>query len=104
MTHRDFAWLSAVELQLLYARGEASPVDVLETFLARAHALQPHLNALVLTDETAARTAAGASEARWRSGTPLSPLDGIPTTIKDTTPVKGWPPDRRIPRSPTTDS
>jgi aspartyl-tRNA(Asn)/glutamyl-tRNA(Gln) amidotransferase subunit A len=91
MTHRDFAWLSAVELQLLYARGEASPVDVLEIFLARAHALQPDLNALVLTDETAARTAAGASEARWRSGTPLSPLDGIPTTIKDTTPVKGWP-------------
>ena len=24
-------------------------------------------------------------------GEPLSPLDGVPTTIKDTTPVKGWP-------------
>ena len=91
MTPQDIAWLSAVELQILYARGETSPVDVLEIFLGRAHALQPHLNALVLTDETVARTAARASEVRWRSGTPLSLLDGIPTTIKDTTPVEGWP-------------
>ncbi|MGD9881448.1 amidase [Reyranella sp.] len=91
MTQRDFTWLSAVELQILYARGEASPVEVLETFLARARALQPHLNALVLVDEAAARAAARASEARWRSGTPLSIFDGVPTTIKDTTPVKGWP-------------
>lgn len=91
MTHRDFTYLSAVELQILYARGETSPVEVLEIFLGRARVLQPHLNALVLTDETAARTAAAASEARWRSGAPLSLLDGIPTTIKDTTPVEGWP-------------
>jgi aspartyl-tRNA(Asn)/glutamyl-tRNA(Gln) amidotransferase subunit A len=91
MTQRDPSWLSAVELQLLYARGEASPVDVLDMVLARARALQPHLNALVLIDEAAARAAAEASDARWRAGTPLSLLDGILTTIKDTTPVAGWP-------------
>jgi aspartyl-tRNA(Asn)/glutamyl-tRNA(Gln) amidotransferase subunit A len=91
MTQRDFTWLSAVELQLLYARGEASPVEVLDTFLLRAQVLRPVLNALVLIDETAARTAARASEARWRDKAPLSVLDGIPTTIKDTTPVRGWP-------------
>ena len=91
MTRPDFAWLSAVELQILYARGEASPVDVLDTFLARAAALQPHLNALVLIDEAAARVAAKESEARWRNKAPLSVFDGVPTTIKDTTPVRGWP-------------
>lgn len=91
MTQRDFTWLSAVELQRLYARGEASPVEVLDTFLSRAQALQPVLNTLVLIDETAARAAADASQARWQDKAPLSALDGVPTTIKDTTPVRGWP-------------
>ncbi|MFO1160458.1 MAG: amidase [Reyranellaceae bacterium] len=91
MTQPDFTWLSAVQLQLLYTRREASPVEVVEAMLDRARSLQPHLNALVLIDEAAARTAAKASVARWRSGAPLSMLDGVPTTIKDTTPVKGWP-------------
>jgi len=59
--------------------------------LKRASALQPHLNALVLIDENSAQAAAKASESRWKNGKSLSPLDGIPTTIKDTTNVKGWP-------------
>ena len=59
--------------------------------LLRASALQPHLNAFVIIDSDGARAAAKASEARWRSGAPLSPLDGVPTSIKDTTPVRGWP-------------
>lgn len=59
--------------------------------LNRASSLQHQLNALVLIDEDRAQTAAQAAESRWRDGQPLSPLDGIPTTIKDTTNVKGWP-------------
>jgi len=59
--------------------------------LKRAAALQPHLNALVLIDKDGAQAAAKAAESRWRKGEPLSPLDGIPTTIKDTTNIKGWP-------------
>ena len=59
--------------------------------LRRAAALQPHLNALVLIDKDGAQAAAKAAESRWRKGEPLSALDGIPTTIKDTTNVKGWP-------------
>ncbi len=59
--------------------------------LERASRLQPSLNAFVLIDADGARAAAKASQARWREGTSLSALDGIPTTIKDTTPVKGWP-------------
>ncbi len=59
--------------------------------LERASALQPLLNALVSLDADGALAAAKASEARWRAGRPLSALDGVPTTIKDTTPVKGWP-------------
>ena len=87
----DVTWLSAAELGRRYRRGELSPVEVVDATLQRAGRLQPHLNALVLIDEAGARAAARASEARWRKGEPLSPLDGVPTTIKDTTNVKGWP-------------
>ena len=59
--------------------------------LNRASAMQPHLNALVLIDKDGAQAAAKAAESRWQKGEPLSPLDGVPTTIKDTTNVKGWP-------------
>ncbi|MBX9946834.1 MAG: amidase [Reyranella sp.] len=84
-------WISAAELTTLYARGALSPVEVTDPMLERASALQPHLNAFVMIDAEGARAAARASEARWRQGTPLSPLDGVPTSIKDTTNVKGWP-------------
>ena len=57
--------------------------------LVRASKLQPHLNASVMIDEAGAKAAAVASEARWQRNQPLSPLDGVPTTIKDTTNVKG---------------
>ena len=91
MSDRPLAWLAASQLTTLYARRELSPVEAVEAMLARAAALQPHLNAFVLIDEAGARAAAKASEARWRKGAPLSPLDGVPTSIKDTTAVKGWP-------------
>lgn len=84
-------WISAYELTTLYGRNALSPVGAVEAMLLRASKLQPHLNAFVMIDADGARAAAKASEARWKAGTPLSPLDGVPTTIKDTTPVKGWP-------------
>src|SRR6185503_7766931 len=87
----DLLWLSAADLGRLYRRGELSPVEVANATLDRAQRLQPHLNAFVLIDAEGALAAARASEARWKNGVPLSALDGVPTTIKDTTPVKGWP-------------
>jgi aspartyl-tRNA(Asn)/glutamyl-tRNA(Gln) amidotransferase subunit A len=87
----DITWLTAAQLGQHYARSELSPVEVVNATLDRAERLQPHLNAFVLIDRPGALDAARASEARWRKGEPLSPLDGIPTSIKDTTPVQGWP-------------
>jgi len=91
MSDSAFDWLSASELSKLLARGEVSPVEIVDAMLARASTLQPHLNALVLLDTEGAQAAAKAAESRWQKGQPLSPFDGIPTTIKDTTNVKGWP-------------
>jgi aspartyl-tRNA(Asn)/glutamyl-tRNA(Gln) amidotransferase subunit A len=91
MSDQSLTWLSASELATLYRRRALSPVHVVDAMLERARQLQPHLNAFVLIDEERARSAARASEERWQQGASLSPLDGAPTTIKDTTPVKGWP-------------
>ncbi|WP_425067532.1 amidase [Reyranella sp.] len=91
MSESAFDWLSAAELSKLFSRGDASPVDVVDAMLKRASIMQPHLNAFVLIDENGAQAAAKAAESRWHRGEPLSPLDGIPTSIKDTTNVKGWP-------------
>src|ERR1044071_5076976 len=91
MSDHPSTWISASELTTLYARKVLSPVDVVEAMVERAAKLQPSLNAFVLIDGDGARAAAKASEARWLRGQPLSALDGVPTTIKDTTPVKGWP-------------
>jgi aspartyl-tRNA(Asn)/glutamyl-tRNA(Gln) amidotransferase subunit A len=87
----ELTWATAAELSRLYRRKDLSPVEVVDANLKRAEKLQPHLNSFVLIDAEGARAAAKASEARWLRGEPLSPLDGVPTTIKDTTNVKGWP-------------
>ena len=87
----DTVWFTAAQLGRAYARAELSPVEVVQATLDRADKLQSYLNAFVLIDRDAALAAAKASEARWKKGEPLSPLDGVPTSIKDTTPAKGWP-------------
>ncbi|MBN9488850.1 MAG: amidase [Alphaproteobacteria bacterium] len=87
----EFIWESAAELGRRYSRKVLSPVEVAKQILARADRLQPHLNFLVVIDHEGALEAARASEARWMKGKPVSPLDGVPTSIKDTTTVKGWP-------------
>ena len=82
---------NAHDLVAAYRRGDADPVEVIETHLARAEALNPQLNAFVLLDPEGARAAARASAARWRAGNPASELDGVPTSIKDIIAMEGWP-------------
>ena len=83
--------MSAEALSQAYARRTLSPVEALLSVLSRADAVHPLLNALVVRDDAAAMAAAQASEARWLRGTPLSPLDGVPLTVKDNIPVAGLP-------------
>ncbi|TDH63380.1 amidase [Dankookia rubra] len=87
----DPALLPATTLAGRFARHSLSPVEALEAILARIGRLNPRLNAIVALDEVGARAAARASEARWRAGTPLSPLDGVPVTVKDNITVAGLP-------------
>lgn len=83
--------LSAAELTAGYRHGDFTPRDALDQCLARCDELNPVLNALVAVDRDAATRAAEASTARWRTGQPLGPLDGVPATIKDNLHVMGLP-------------
>ncbi|MCA3712146.1 MAG: amidase, partial [Phenylobacterium sp.] len=88
---QDLTRASASELSGLYGARKASPVEVLEAVLDKAARLNPVLNALPLIDAEEARAQARASEARWAKGEPLSPIDGVPVSIKELIKVKGWP-------------
>ena len=63
--------------------GSDSPRAYLERCLEVIEAREPVLQALVATDIEGAREAADASAERWRTGRPLSPVDGMPVGIKD---------------------
>ena len=87
----DLAQLPAAELSRLYRKGRLSPVETMKAVLARVDKVNPTVNALCLVDGNAALKAARASERRWKKGKPLSPLDGVPVSIKELIRVKGWP-------------
>ena len=81
--------LPAAELSDGYQRARFDPVDVLNAVLARIDTVNERLNAIVTLDVDGARAQARASAARWREGAALSPLDGVPISIKDNLHVQG---------------
>ena len=66
-----------------FASGKDSPRAFLERCLAALDAWEPTIGAFVTLNLAAARIAADESTKRWRSGKPLSAIDGMPTGIKD---------------------
>ena len=83
--------LDALQVAAQYAAGGLSPVDVTRALLERIEAWEPRLNAMYRVDRDGALAAAKAAEARWRAKRPLSPLDGVPVTIKENIYTKGDP-------------
>ena len=103
----DRLWtLPAVELARRIANRSLSPVEVMESALARIEAVQPALNAFCFVYAEEALAAARAAEQAVMDVGPLGPLHGVPIAIKDFTPTKGktttrgsyafehWIPDR----------
>ena len=91
MTGTDLHRLSVDDLQTAYRSKKLSPVEATEAALSRIDAHNEAVNAFVLVDRETALSMARASEARWTKGEPLGPIDGVPTTLKDTMLAKGWP-------------
>lgn len=87
----DLTQTSAAKLAKLYHKGKASPVETMKAVLARADRLASTINAFCRVDADRSLVAARESEKRWQKGKPLSPLDGVPVSIKELVRVKGWP-------------
>jgi len=81
--------LGAVELRRLMGSRRISPVELLESCLARIDAVNPTVNALTATCVARARDEARASEARIRRGEPLGVLEGLPLGVKDLNETEG---------------
>ena len=75
MTTRDLCFTPATELQRLYRRGQASPLEVMEAVLARVDAVNPKLNAIVtLTRESALREAMTDARLHGVTGKEITPF------------------------------
>ncbi|WP_237214908.1 amidase [Falsiroseomonas oryziterrae] len=75
--------LSAVAARRLIGARKLSPVELLDSCLARIEAVNPAVNAMVAMDTDRARVAAKEAEAAVMRGAPLGPLHGLPVGIKD---------------------
>ena len=72
------ASLTVHELGARFRRGEATPSQAAQAYLERIDALDPQVRAyLTVTREEALKQAA-AADLRFKSATPLGPLDGVP--------------------------
>lgn len=83
--------LPATEMVAGYRAGTLSPVEVTQAVLAHIERWEPHLQALYLPRPEQALAQARASEARWRAGQPLGPIDGVPLTLKENIATEGDP-------------
>jgi amidase len=89
MSVRDLCFTPAVDLARLYRARRASPLEVMQAFLARIDAVNPDVNAIVTLVRDAALGDARRATAALRRGASLPPLFGVPVAIKDVTPTKG---------------
>jgi Asp-tRNA(Asn)/Glu-tRNA(Gln) amidotransferase A subunit family amidase len=66
-----------------FASGADSPLHVLDECSAAISQWEASVGAFTVIEMEAAREAAEASTKRWRAGTPLSAIDGMPVGVKD---------------------
>ncbi|WP_431281336.1 amidase [Humitalea sp. 24SJ18S-53] len=86
----DDTWrLSATELAARFRARTLTPSAALRAVLDRVSAANDKVNAFATLDEAGATAAAAAADARFAAGAPLSPMDGVPVSVKDNIPVAG---------------
>jgi len=88
---RDFRALTFHDATAGFRDGGDTPRAFLERCLETIAAREPTVRAWVVTNVEGARAAADASTARWKTGQPLSPIDGMPVGIKDLLETRDMP-------------
>ncbi|MBS2025506.1 MAG: amidase [Deltaproteobacteria bacterium] len=81
--------LGVSALSAAFKAGADDPVQALAR--ARESARRGKDDKAILWNIDGAETEAEASRARWKSGAPLSPIDGVPLVVKDCIDVAGYP-------------
>ncbi|WP_430867261.1 amidase [Demequina aurantiaca] len=89
MNPLDLTRLTADQLRTGYASGDFTPVDATHAALAAAELGQSAYNAVASIKQDEALEFAAASAARWAANAPLSDLDGVPVSVKDSFPLVG---------------
>src|SRR4051812_49858595 len=87
----EYADMTAVELERLYAGGEIDPVAVWRSVRERMGAWEPVVHATSHRDDATSESEARAAAQRWRTGRPRGPLDGVPVTVKENIATAGVP-------------
>lgn len=87
----DILSLDGARLLAAYRDRSLSPVEVMTAVLTGVERHDPAVNAFLLIAAEEALAAARASEARWLSGSPCGPADGLPFTVKDNLVWAGHP-------------
>lgn len=88
--------LDATDLARLIRTGRASAREATESVLARLHAVNPAINAVVRVLEEEALAAAAAADAKQARGEVLGPLHGVPVTTKVNVDQAGLPTDNGV--------
>jgi len=81
--------IDAVELRRLIGAKQISPVELLDSCLARIARVNPKLNAVTAMCVERARAEARAAEAKVRRGDTLGLLEGLPLGVKDLNETEG---------------
>jgi amidase len=89
MADRDLTFTPAADLVRLYRARRISPLEVVQTLLARIDTVNPAVNAIVTLVRESAVWHARRATAALKRGAALPPLFGVPVTIKDVTPTAG---------------
>jgi Asp-tRNA(Asn)/Glu-tRNA(Gln) amidotransferase A subunit family amidase len=79
----DLCDFSASELCQMIAGGDISPVDIMQSCIARAEATNPALNAIVSSDFDRALDSARKAEVLLGTSKDTGPLYGLPVAVKD---------------------
>jgi aspartyl-tRNA(Asn)/glutamyl-tRNA(Gln) amidotransferase subunit A len=87
----DLADLSASQLSEAFRHKRLSPVEVAQAVFDRIAQCESSINAMYRIHNEAGMAAARAAQSRWMRGEPLSPIDGVPVTLKENLYTAGDP-------------
>lgn len=92
MSDLDLCYLPATEALARFRARKLSPVELMQSVIARAEATAKKVNAFTYTHFDEALAAARKAEAKYaKSGARIGALEGLPVAIKDESFIKGKP-------------